>query len=174
MSLLSIFWFFLWYFKWLLTYFKLFKTFWEDEAGIYAAPPHAMESSSKFMCRRHSVPPLDRFVILSLPSSSPTSYLNLSLGDPNTTSKWWPQDKSRMEGGKKTSSSIADDLSPSGKYAPPPSSNFSSSSPGYFSSVFPPPASAVRPGFRVGYSASYNLIILFPCSLRLNRQKEDF
>lgn len=49
-----------------------------------------------------------------------------------------------MEGGKKPSSSIADELFPTGKYAPPPSStNFSSSSPGYFSSVFPP-ASSVR------------------------------
>ncbi|KAG6535907.1 hypothetical protein ZIOFF_000938 [Zingiber officinale] len=52
-----------------------------------------------------------------------------------------------MEGGKKKSSSIADDLSPSGKSAPPPSSNLSASSPSHFSGVFPPP-SAVRPGFR--------------------------
>ncbi|XP_074577419.1 uncharacterized protein LOC141833822 [Curcuma longa] len=47
-----------------------------------------------------------------------------------------------MDGGKKKSSSIADDLSPIGKSAPPSSSNFSSSSPRHLSSVFPP-ASAV-------------------------------
>ncbi|KAG6488508.1 hypothetical protein ZIOFF_049751 [Zingiber officinale] len=43
-----------------------------------------------------------------------------------------------MEGGKKPSSSIADELFPTGKYAPPPST-----SPGYFSSVFPPASSVL-------------------------------